>query len=143
MKKVLSILIVVLFGTFSMSCSQAQNPAKNSNSTAKVEVFYFHATNRCATCLAVEENAKKTLEQNFKSQLGDRTIKFASYNIDEEANKALAEKYEIVFSTLLIIKMDGTKEIKTDFTDIAFQYAHTNPAKYAELLKAEIEKNLK
>jgi hypothetical protein len=40
----------------------------------------------------------------------------------------------------LIIKADGTR---TDFTDSAFKYADTKPEKYMELLKAEIDKNLK
>jgi hypothetical protein len=139
MKKLMSLFSVVLFSTMFFSCSQAQPKQISTNPKAKLEVFYFHATGRCVTCLAVEENAKKLLEQSFKTQLDNGTIKFASYNVDEDANKALAEKYEITFSTLLLIKSDGTK---TDFTDKAFQYAHTNPEKYAELLKAEIEKQL-
>jgi hypothetical protein len=59
--------------------------------------------------------------------------------VDEDANKALVEKYQIGYSTLLIIKADGTK---TDFTNTAFQYAKANPTKYKELLKTEIDKQL-
>ena len=140
MKKISILLLIVLFGCITVS--QAQNKTKTAASGAKIEILYFHATNRCPTCLAVENNAKKTIEEFFKAELKNGTIKFTSLNIDDKANKALVEKYEVAFSTLLIIRKVGVKETKTDFTDTGFQYARNNPEKYAELLKAEIRKNL-
>lgn len=114
-----------------------QNP---TGSKTKLEVLYFHATMRCPTCNAVEDNARKLLEKDFKTQLDNGTIKFNSYNVDESVNKALVERYQITFSTLLLISSNGTK---TDLTGKGFQYALANPVKYESLLKAEIEKNLK
>jgi thiol-disulfide isomerase/thioredoxin len=121
-----------------LSCSQAQTKTKKT-STGKLLVYYFHSTDRCVTCNAVENNARALLEESYKTKIDNGTIKFASYNIDEEENKALVEKYQVAFSTLLIIKADGTK---TDFTNTAFQYAKNNPKKYKELLNAEIKKQL-
>ena len=140
MKNLSILLLIIMLG--SISCIQAQDKTKTASSGAKIEILYFHATNRCPTCLAVENNAKKTIEENFKTELKNGTIKFTSINIDDKANKALVEKYQVAFSTLLIIKKTGTKEVKTDFTDTGFQYARNNPEKYAELLKAELKKNL-
>jgi len=140
MKKVISLFAVVLFSTMFLACSQAQTKKSVTTSNAKLEVYYFHSTNRCPTCNAVENNAKKLLEESYKTELANGTIKFASFNMDESANKTLVEKYQVSTSTLLIIKANGTK---TDFTNTAFQYARTNPTKYAELLKIEIDKNLK
>jgi len=143
MTKLVNLLFVVLFSTLLFNCSKAQNNNNSSNSKTKLEVYYFHATNRCPTCNAVENNAKKLLEEKYKEQLENKTIKFTSINIDDDVNKALVEKYEISFSTLLIINKSGTKEIVKDFTDIAFQYARTNPEKYANLLAEELNNNLK
>jgi hypothetical protein len=140
MKTISILFMIVMFG--SMSAGHAQNKAKTATPAAKIEILYFHATNRCPTCLAVENNAKKTIDENFKTEVTNGTIKFVSLNIDDKANKPLVDKYEVAFSTLLIIKKTGGKEIKTDFTDIGFQYARNNPSKYAELLKAELKKNL-
>lgn len=140
MQKVISLFAVVLLSTIFMSCSQAQTKNNSTNSKTKLEVYYFHATNRCPTCNAVENQAKELLEESFKSEIENGIIKFESLNVEEEENEEIVEKYEIVFSTLLIVKADGTK---TDFTNSAFQYAKANPEKYKELLKAEIKKNLK
>jgi hypothetical protein len=136
-------LIIMLFFLGFLSQNIAQTTQKQSTTKAKIEVLYFHATNRCPTCLAVENNARKTIEENFKTELLKGTIKFVSINIDDKANDAMVKKYQVTFSTLLIIRKAGTVETKTDLTDVGFQYARNNPTKYAELLKAEILKNLK
>ena len=140
MKNISVFLFIVMFGF--LSVSKAQDKPKATVSPSKIEVIYFHATNRCPTCMAVESNARKAITDNFKNELTNGKIKFTSINIDDKINKALVEKYEIAFSSLLIIKKTGLKESKTDFTDIGFQYARTDPTKYADLLKAEIRKNL-
>lgn len=140
MKKLIGLMFMTLLVTVIMAGGYAQTKQNSTDSKARLEVIYFHATNRCPTCNAIEDNAKKLLGKSFKQQLDNGTIKFEAYNVDESANKALVEKYQISFSTLLIVKSDGTK---TDFTSKAFQYALANPAKYDALLKAEIEKNLK
>lgn len=141
MKKITLFILLISLGFLSQN--MAQSAQKQTSPNARIEVLYFHATNRCPTCLAVESNAKKTIEENFKQELTKGTIKFVSINIDDKANEALVKKYQVAFSTLLIIRKAGASETKTDLTDMGFQYARNNPTKYAELLKAEILKKLK
>jgi hypothetical protein len=140
MKKLVGLSIMMLFSTLMITAVYTQTKQNSSDSKTKLEVIYFHATMRCPTCNAVEDNARKLLEKSYKSQLGNGTIKFNSYNVDESANKALMEKYQISFSTLLLVSADGSK---TDFTAKAFQYALTNPSKYESLLNEAIQAKLK
>jgi hypothetical protein len=139
MKKVIGLLFIVILNAGFMSCSEGQAKQDSTTSTAKLEVLYFHGTYRCETCNAVENNTEKFIIEDYKKQLSEGIIKFGAYNLDDKENKALVEKYQISFSTLLLVKSDGTV---TDFTNTAFQYAHTDPEKYAELLKTEIDKQL-
>jgi hypothetical protein len=139
MKKFLVFLVAIILGVFFWSCKQTRTNQLQTNSKAEVEVLYFHTTIRCPACIAIENNTKKVLDENFKTLLDSGIIQFRSYNMDEKANKSLVEKYQISYLTLLIIKTDGTK---TDFTDNAFKYTDTKPEKFMELLKAEIDKNL-
>ncbi len=135
--KFLIVLSILFTGiTFGLNAQSKATPAPS------LEVYYFHATGRCVTCLAVEENTQKFLESNFKPEMQSGVIKFTAFNVDEEKNKALVEKYQISFSTLLIINLKDQKPVVTDFTNNAFKYAHTNPTKYSQLLVAEIQKNL-
>jgi len=140
MKKIMGMLIMLLFSNLFFTVGYAQIKQNSTNSKAKLEIIYFHATMRCPTCNAIEDNARKLLERDYRTQLDNGTIKFNSYNVDESVNKALVEKYQITFSTLLLINSDGTK---TDLTTTGFQYGLANPVKYEKLLKAEIDKNLK
>lgn len=121
--------------------SDSLNSHKNMN--LKLEVVYFHSTNRCATCNAVENNAKKLLEESFKNQLNNGEVYFRSLNFDENENKSITEKYQVSFSMLLLIDHQNVKETVTDFTETAFKYAKNEPDKYKELLKDEIIKILK
>jgi len=109
----------------------------------KLQVYYFHAKNRCATCVSIEENTKKTLNTYFAAQLKDGTIKFQVVDGSDEKNEALVEKYEVAGSSLYLTRLDGKKETITNFTNYAFQYSHTQADKFIAGLKAEIEKNLK
>lgn len=140
MKKILDLSVVIFFITIFLSCRQSHTNQTQTNYDAQLEVIYFHTSMRCPACIAIEDNTKKVLDDNFKTQIDSGIIKFTLCNIDEKANKSLAEKYQVSYLTLLIIKADGTK---TDLTNTAFQYADTKPDKFMELLKAEIDKNLK
>lgn len=140
MKKFLVLLVAVIFGVFLGSCKQTPTNQLLSNSKVKVEVLFFHSAERCPACIAIENDTKKVLDENYKTLLDSGTIQFKSFDMDDKANKSLLEKYQISYLSLLIIKSDGTK---TDFTNSALRYSDAKPAKFEELLKAEIDKNLK
>lgn len=108
-----------------------------------LEVVYFHAPNRCPSCVANETQTQKVLEKHFKSELANGQVSFVSLDLKEDKNKALVEKYEIVFPTLLILKKQGDKEVKIDYTNTAFDYAFNEPEKYEIILQAEILHQLK
>ena len=139
--KNLSILLLIA-GLFSFNLVVGQNKTAPAAQT-KLVVYYFHATNRCATCLAIEENTKKTLQSNFAGEMKNGTIKFLSINVDEKENAALAEKYQAAGSALWITKLANGKEEKKDMTNFAFSYGRSNPEKFISGLKEEIEKELK
>jgi hypothetical protein len=141
MKSILSIplWILLLAGYFP---SLAQDKPVTTKQ-AKLEVYYFHATRRCATCMAIEDNTKKTLDTYFAAEIKDGTIKFNVVNVDEKKNKALAEKYEASGSALFLTKLDQGKEQKTDMTDFAFSYGRNNPEKFMAGLKDKINELLK
>jgi hypothetical protein len=105
----------------------------------KLGVYFFHLTARCEACNAIEENTIRVLDKYYSSQLKDGTIKFKSINIDNRENRAIAEKYKISYTSLLLIRADGTI---TDFTNTALNYANMAPSRFEELLRMEIDKNL-
>lgn len=110
----------------------AQNNTKkddSKNKGLKVEVFYFHFTQRCATCRAVENNSRTALDVLFPEKVRNGEYTFKAINLDDSGSKAMAQKWKIGGQTLLVVC--GNKKI--DLTTVGFLYAH-DPDK----LKAEI-----
>ena len=132
MKKILSIFMMLIMTSMVM----AQKPVK-------LKIIYFHSERRCPTCISIEDNTKKTLETYFKEQVKNGTITLQVLNVEDSKNQEIVEKYEADGSSLFLTKVNGTKEVNTDFTNFAFSYSRNQPDKFISGLKKEIEKNLK
>jgi len=123
----------------SASCRQTVSTKPETDTDAILRVWFFHPTVRCESCEAIEENTKIILSKHFKGQLEKGIIQFRCFNIDKRENKTITEKYQISYTSLLLIRADGTI---TDFTNTSMNYAAINPEKFEALLKSEINKNL-
>lgn len=102
--------------------------------TGKIEVYYFHFTRRCATCNAVENVTKETLQASYTEKMENNEITFLSVNLDEENSKAIAEKIGVSAQALLVVSGDK----KIDLTNDGFMHAKNNPEK----LKVKIEETI-
>jgi len=94
---------------------------------AKIMVYYFHGTRRCATCEAVEKVTEETINQNFLEGVG-----FVSINRENETE--LTKKFNISGQTLIVTKNDKV----IDLTNEAFLNARSNPEKLTEKLSSVI-----
>jgi hypothetical protein len=133
MKQILMLSFALLMMLGNLSCNAQANKkadAKNTVST-KVEVYYFHFTRRCNTCMSVEENAKKAVESLYPDKVKKGEYSFMGINLDDDSSKAIAEKLGVGGQTLLVVC--GNKKI--DITDKGFMNAHD-----LEKMKEEIKK---
>lgn len=131
-----ALVYIILCGA---SCNHTPVNQQNTGTDAVLSVYFFHLTARCEACTAVEENTVRVLDKYYKSQLKSGTISYRSINIDDRENRALTERYKISYTSLLLVRADGTF---TDFTNTALNYANMAPSRFEELLKTEIDKNL-
>jgi hypothetical protein len=109
----------------------------------KVEVHYFHVTDRCAACIAIEDATRKTLNTYYKKELANGTIKFSVLNVDDDVNKAISEKYQAFGSSLFVTKIFNDKETTTDLTGDGFKYAKNKEEKFIGILKETLANALK
>lgn len=122
--KILFLSFIILISTQSFAQTDSPKPQKNESN---IEAFYFHNTRRCTTCKAVESVSTEA----FKAL----NIKLKSLNIEDDENKAKAEKVGATGQALIV--WNGIKSI--DLTNDAFMYARSNPDK----LKDKIQKAVK
>ncbi len=138
MEKLLLPIIAAAF----VACGRTpENQALGSAvQTDGVEVLSFHTKKRCPTCIAIERLAREVVEKDFAAQLADGKLVFRVVAISEDG--ALADKYEVTWSSLLVIRHKRSGESVNDLTKSAFADARMNPEKFKAELKTEIEKIL-
>jgi thioredoxin-related protein len=132
------LFIIMLVAAMAAACNQAtpktdvaeENTVIDEN--LKLQVIYFHATNRCATCNSIEANVKTVLESNFRNELENGIIQLRVLNVDEAANKSLAEKYMAFGASLHLVEMEDGKEINNDLTQLAFMNTMKNPQAFRQ-----------
>ena len=89
--------------------------AQDVKPAEKIQVFLFHTTQRCATCIAIGKLSEKTVNKNFQKELSSGKIEFREINIDLPENKELAAKFKATGSALFINNIyDGQDHIKDD-----------------------------
>jgi len=124
-----------------MSCggSTEKKPTETAKvevaETAKVMVYYFHSKQRCKTCLAIQDVAAQTIAENFAE---NADVKFVELDFTENTNEAIANKYEVAGSSLIIVSGDTQKNLTSD----AFANALRNPEVLKETIVAEVKKHL-
>jgi hypothetical protein len=114
---------------------------QSSSPADRVDVVYFHRTQRCYTCLYAEEQTRYTLETYFKDELASGNVTFQVINVEDEANADILEKYNNPSYLTLCINTvrDGTDHIE-QVTDIWLVIG--NDEAFVKIVKDKIEESL-
>lgn len=141
MKKLLMIFALI---AGLISCGSRENTA-NAKSPEKdrVEVIYFHGKQRCATCMAIEKNAKEVVEAMFANELKDGSVVFKSVDISTPEGEKIADRYEVTWSSLFVNKWKDGQESRDNLTEFGFGNARKNPDAFKNGLADKIRQSLK
>lgn len=123
----------------------AGNSTKQAEATPRkdgVEVLYFHTKQRCATCVAIERETKAVVNKQFANALSKGTLSLRVIDITQAENEALADKYEVTWSSLIIVKHTKGKEQAENLTRFAFANARNNPEVFRRKLSEMLNKLL-
>lgn len=147
MKKIL-FLFVLGFALLSCGGNAKQETAAQATqeavaATDGVEVLYFHGKQRCATCIAIEKHAREAVEAAFADAVKRGEVTFRIIDISQPENQALAEKYEVTWSSLFVVKHQGGKETAENLTEFAFGNARKSPDAFKDGVIAAVNKKLK
>ena len=139
-----NVLLMTVLCMGMAACADGESKSLAANQQTKkdvVEVLYFHGTQRCATCMAIEKNTNALVESAYAEQLKSGKLEFRSVDISKEG--ALAEKYGVSWSSLILVDHDKDgKECSTNLTEFAFGNARTAPNKFKAGLSEQISEML-
>lgn len=138
MKK-MSLIFALCVGLVGCGGNASQSAENQADASMKdgVEVLYFHGKQRCATCMAIESNATEVVKTQFADQVENGDVVFKIVNIEED--EALADKYQITWSSLVLVDYDSGVERAENITEFAFAKARTAPDEFKSELKTKIE----
>ena len=121
-RRLLTLFTLLLVACGGNGRSQASTPKAARGQAApsgRVEVLYFHGKKRCATCIAIEQLTKETVEG-----LGRRDVTVRILEIGQ--NEELAQRYGVAWSSLLVVRGDSVR----DLTRMGFSLARSSPEEF-------------
>jgi hypothetical protein len=133
MKSIHLIIFALSLMGISVSCggqSAGKETGKKITASGKVEVYYFHFTNRCVTCNAVESVASEAIAEYYGNK-----VSFHGYNLDEAEGKNKSAELGVSGQSLLVVAGDT----KINLTNEGFLNARTNPDKFKQIIKEKID----
>lgn len=138
----LGTVALLLVACGSRATSNANSEAVQ-NEKDRVEVLYFHGKQRCATCMAIEKNAKEVVNTLFANELKNGTVVFKTVDISTPEGEKIADKYEVTWSSLFVNKWKDGKESRNNLTEFGFGNARKNPDGFKKGLADKIRQSLK
>jgi len=107
----------------------------------RVDVVYFHRTQRCHSCIYAEDGIRYTVETYFADELASGKVTFEVINVEDGENAAIVKKYRAYTSSLFINTVrDGTDHIQ-EVMDI--WYLIGDDEAFVAVVKDKIEQSLK
>ncbi len=84
---------------------------------SRIDVIYFHANQRCVTCLCFEKSINKVIDTYFSDELNSGKLTYQVLNLQQPENADITKKYQAVGSQLfvnVIIKgVDNIQDIQS------------------------------
>lgn len=138
------ILPVCLALSLMVGCASSTTPPPSDTSlgpTDRVDVVYFHRTQRCPRCIHAEESINYTVETYFADELASGKVTFQVVNLQDEENAAIVNKYGAYTSSLFINTIrDGTDHIE----EVTYIWLLLDDREaFVEAVRSKIEKSLK
>lgn len=122
-----SLLILTLLGIAAGSGAvvgnaQAQPPAPatpaetaeavvDTTGPHRVLAYYFHTTQRCATCRKIEAYTAEAVTAGFPEELKDGRLVFQALNVDEKGNEHFVKEYKLFTKSVVIVDERTGKQV--------------------------------
>ncbi|CAK7041837.1 MAG: hypothetical protein PETM_01746 [Petrimonas sp.] len=144
------LIFICLIGLFTISCNQNKKAEQTTNQSTDefapsgdvVEVIYFHGTQRCPTCQAIEAETKSLIESSFADAINSKKLIFKIVDISKPENKAIADRYEVAWSSLFVNDWKKDQESVNNLTEFAFTNVRNNPDAFKRGLSEKINEFL-
>jgi hypothetical protein len=89
----------------------SQAAADTTARSHRVLAYYFHTTQRCATCRKIEAYTAEAIQAGFPEELKTGRLVFQALNVDEPANKHFLSDYKLFTKSVVLVDEQSGKQI--------------------------------
>jgi hypothetical protein len=153
-KKLLSTIGIVVVGLVVVAASILYKSSETSTTTlppttiiqqtgandVRVEVYHFHMTRQCSSCIALGRLMDETVNASFAKEVESGRLKSGHINIELPENKEIAERYGATGSSLYIGTYINGAFYKEENTDV--WYKLNNHLEYVNYLTPILKRRL-
>lgn len=141
-KMCMSLLIALVGSGLVCGASLAADEIAKAAPADYVQAYYFHATYRCKTCTTLEQYSRESIEENFKDQLANGTLRFNEVNFDEPENRHFLQDFGLTYRALVLVRYKDGKQVSFKNLEKIWQLVGSK-ADFVTYVKAEVEAYLK
>ncbi|MFH1688692.1 MAG: nitrophenyl compound nitroreductase subunit ArsF family protein [Candidatus Eisenbacteria bacterium] len=106
-----------------------------------VQVYYFHRTLRCDTCLKFEAYAEEAIRSRFAEELADGRLVWSILNLDDESSTTLVDAYDIFESSLVVSVVEAGEERSWEKLETIWGLVGDKPT-FLSYIQGEVEASL-
>jgi hypothetical protein len=121
-----------------ISSDTVSGTSTTSSAPERIELLYFHRTDRCVSCNNAEQYARDTLNTYFPDEV--KSGKLSIQSIDYQKDTEMAKKYNVNVQGLKLVEYRGGQETVKDVSEI-WAYVRDKNA-YMSYLRDVLNKEL-
>jgi hypothetical protein len=76
-----------------------------ASAACRVDVIYFHNTQRCSACRDIEESARAVVKAEFSDELAAGSLRWSAVDMDQERH--YIAQYDLAMPTLILARRIG------------------------------------
>ena len=103
-----------------------------------VDVFYFHRTFRCHTCLTIEALAEEALTEGFEVALAEERLSWHPLNLEEPENAHYESDFELEANALIVACVEGGEVVAWQNLERVWDF-FDDPPKFHEYVRENVE----
>jgi len=120
--------------------SSPSTEVPNQSSVTTVEVYHFHRTTQCYSCIRLGELAEKTVKTYFEDEIASGKLVFDHINYELPENQVLSDKFEPSGASIWIGTTVGGEFHKEEDTKVWYKLADEEG--FMTYLKGVLDKRL-
>lgn len=106
-------------------------------SADKIQIYHFHGTNQCWSCVTLGELTQKTLDEHFSKELKSWKITYEHINAELAENFDLVQKFQVRNISLFINSVYWDTEKQEE--QVQLRRYITNEEQFKNALKEKID----